>query len=93
MCPRGTDRWGGKSLSRSVNGTGIVASPTDIQTPIIDQIQLTGNRRRIGRDILALRPVHPQLIMAVPDGTGKLPLDAIVLTPSVSQHLRRDLSI
>ena len=51
--------------------TVLSTSPTDIQAPVIHQIQLTGHRRRIGRDILALRPVHPQLIMPVPDGAGK----------------------
>ena len=30
VCPRAADRRGGKRLRRSVNGTGIVASPTDI---------------------------------------------------------------
>ena len=71
MCPRAADRRGGKRLCCSVNGTGIIASPANTQAPVIDQIQLTGHRRRIGRYVLALRPVHPQLIMPIPDGAGK----------------------
>ena len=69
--PGRADGRGREGQGRSVNGTGIIASPTDIQAPVIHQIQLTGHRRRIGRDILALRPVHPQLIVPIPDGTGK----------------------